>query len=68
VRAALRRLLPILDFDTTTERMVRERVSQELGNLPVEAHKKLIKVGVGRVASVGRRWAKAQGSVRAERA
>jgi hypothetical protein len=45
VRAACRKVLPALDLDTTTERMVREIVSKELGNLPVEAHKRIIKVG-----------------------
>lgn len=42
VRAVLRRLLPTLDLDATTERMVRELVSKQL-SAPVDVHKKLIK-------------------------
>lgn len=42
VQAALKELLPTLDIDTTTERQIREQLSQKLGS--VEEHKKLIKV------------------------
>lgn len=44
VSAACRRLLPTLDLDSTTERMVRELVARELG-APIDGHKLLIKVG-----------------------
>lgn len=44
VRAACRRLLPSIDLEVTTERMVRDMVSKELGGGAIDAWKGLIKV------------------------
>lgn len=44
VRTAVRVLLRKgVDLNTTTERQIREELAQQIG--PVEAHKKIIKVG-----------------------
>ncbi|GBF94481.1 hypothetical protein Rsub_07015 [Raphidocelis subcapitata] len=43
VRAALRRLLPKVNLESTTERMIRDLAAKELGGANLDAHKALIR-------------------------
>lgn len=44
VKLALREMLPSLDLEQTTERMIRERLAVQLG-VPIDEFKPVIKVG-----------------------